>query len=370
MNTPVLIPNTVVKPLQFAEVFLFFNIFSAVGDVCMIDIDTFLDDHLILLKKAFGKRLWFVGLQGSYARGEETESSDIDIVIILDQFTADDIYKYDELLNYLPERKLMCGFISGKNELINWQVSELFQFYYDTKLIIGDLDELLQMLDADAVNYAIKNGACAIYHTCVHNMLYEKSDEVLKALLKSATFIVQAICFKETGKYISKKSILFNSVDKDEQMIVDAFLSIKANAQIDFQAVSELLFNWSAKLIVRDYEYTMCSKAYSDIIGKTVNGIIDRPIGIRHPKHADMIYSVNYGYIPNVIGGDGEEQDVYYLGAKKPVKSFAEKVIAVYHRFNDNEDKWIVADTDHFTDEEILGAIDFQEKYFRGELYR
>ncbi|MDE6111731.1 MAG: inorganic diphosphatase [Eubacterium sp.] len=109
---------------------------------------------------------------------------------------------------------------------------------------------------------------------------------------------------------------------------------------------------------------------YSDIIGKEVSGIIDRPIGSCHPKYPDIIYPVNYGYIPDIFAGDGEEQDVYFLGTNKPVTTFSGKIIAVYHRFDDNEDKWIVANSNDYTNKEILDAIHFQEKYFNCKLYR
>lgn len=109
---------------------------------------------------------------------------------------------------------------------------------------------------------------------------------------------------------------------------------------------------------------------YSEIVGKCVKGVIDRPIGSRHPDYSDIVYTVNYGCIPEISGGDGEPQDVYLLGVSVPVNCFQGKVIAVYHRFDDNEDKWIVADNNDFTEDEILSAINFQEKYFKGRLYR
>ncbi len=109
---------------------------------------------------------------------------------------------------------------------------------------------------------------------------------------------------------------------------------------------------------------------YSDIIGKHVDCKIDRPLGTAHPRHPDLKYEVNYGYVEGVIGGDGAEQDVYILGAEEPLKKFSGTVIAVYHRLNDNEDKWIVAlQGAEFSREEILERIEFQEKFFDGELY-
>ena len=107
------------------------------------------------------------------------------------------------------------------------------------------------------------------------------------------------------------------------------------------------------------------------VIGKTVSGIIDRPIGSRHPNHPEIIYPVYYGYVPGFIAGDGEEQDAYVLGTDQPLRSFKGRVIAVYHRRNDVEDKWIVSlDGSDYSDEEILCAIRFQEQYFDGELIR
>ena len=114
-------------------------------------------------------------------------------------------------------------------------------------------------------------------------------------------------------------------------------------------------------------------KKYSDIIGKTVSGKIDRPLGSRHPRHPEMIYPINYGYVDGVFAGDGAEQDVYVFGTTEPVLEYTGKVIAVYHRLNDVEDKWIVAldgTREDYTDDEILDAIAFQEQYFIGELYR
>ena len=113
------------------------------------------------------------------------------------------------------------------------------------------------------------------------------------------------------------------------------------------------------------------TKDYRSIIGQIVRGKIDRPLGSYHPKSKDLFYPINYGYVDNVIAADGEEQDVYVLGTNEPLQSYEGKVIAVLHRLNDVEDKWIVAlDDKAYSDEEILSAIFFQEQFYMGELYR
>ena len=218
----------------------------------MIDITMWTDGFLKAVNETFGNRVWFVGLQGSYGRGEATDTSDIDVVVILDELSASDIQKYNAMLDALSHRELICGFVSGKDELLNWEPSDLFQFYYDTTPIKGSLNELLAVIDECVVNRAIKIGACNIYHGCVHNMLHEKSEDILKGLYKSASFVVQAIAFKQTGKYIKHQSELRDVVSTDERAIVDTFLNLKNGDAVEFGAMSDTLFSWSKKWISKD----------------------------------------------------------------------------------------------------------------------
>ena len=215
----------------------------------MIEITTWLDGFLKALNENFENRVWFVGLQGSYGRGEATETSDIDVVVMLDELSAKDIQAYNNMLDTLPHRELICGFVSGKKEILNWEPSDLFQFYYDTTPIKGSLDELLSVIDECAVDRAIQIGVCNIYHGCVHNMLHEKSKDILKGLYKSASFVVQAIAFKQTGNYIKHLKDLLGVVSYDEQAIVEAFVNLKNGGMIDFDLMSETLFAWSKKWI-------------------------------------------------------------------------------------------------------------------------
>lgn len=110
---------------------------------------------------------------------------------------------------------------------------------------------------------------------------------------------------------------------------------------------------------------------YPAIIGRHVHGKIDRPIGSHHPHHVEMIYPINYGYVEGTLAEDGAEQDIYLLGVDVPVNEFEGRVIAVYRRYDDVEDKWIVsAYGEDYPDEVILKQIAFQEQYFHGELLR
>jgi len=217
----------------------------------VIDISAWMQGFLQTLNEAFATRVWFVGLQGSYGRGEATQTSDIDVVVILDGLSAADIQKYNAMLDTLPHRELICGFLSGKDELLNWEPSDLFQFYHDTTSIKGSLDELLTVIDDAAVRRAIKIGACNVYHGCVHNMLHEKSDEILYGLYKSASFVVQAIVFVQTGKYIKHQKELLSLAATDEQAVVQTFLNLKNGRAVDFSRASEALLAFAQKWIVQ-----------------------------------------------------------------------------------------------------------------------
>ena len=107
-----------------------------------------------------------------------------------------------------------------------------------------------------------------------------------------------------------------------------------------------------------------------DYIGKNVSIVIDRPLGTTHPKHG-FIYTVNYGYVPNTVSGDGEEIDAYLLGVHDPLDKYAGKCNAVIHRTNDDDDKLIIVpENKQYTDDQINALTEFQERFFKHEILR
>lgn len=101
-------------------------------------------------------------------------------------------------------------------------------------------------------------------------------------------------------------------------------------------------------------------------LGKTVTIGIDRPVGyVHHKGEKTLVYPINYGYIPDVLGGDGEELDVFLLGVDEPVESFTGQIIGIAYRADDVEDKLIMSPEGvEFTAEQIARAVRFQEKYY------
>lgn len=120
----------------------------------------------------------------------------------------------------------------------------------------------------------------------------------------------------------------------------------------------------------RDFiTYTLRKALVKSYLGKTVTIKIDRPIGSVHPKHPDITYPLNYGYIPNVFGGDGEALDVYLLGVNVPVEEYTAQIIGIVHRHNDVEDKLVATPQGFlFNKEKIIQAVQFQEQYFESEI--
>jgi hypothetical protein len=111
--------------------------------------------------------------------------------------------------------------------------------------------------------------------------------------------------------------------------------------------------------------YTLRKALVKSYLGKTVRIVMDRPIGTPHPKHPEILYPINYGYIPEVYGGDGEELDVYLLGVAERVEEYTARIIGIVHRNNDVEDKLVAAPEGmSYTAKEIEDIIHFQEQYY------
>lgn len=215
----------------------------------MIDIVRWIDNYIKALKAAFGDRIWFAGLQGSRNRGEAAEDGDIDMVVILDRLTPRDISAYDDMLDTLERRDLACGFLSGRAEIAHWEPSELFQFCHDTKPIIGSLESVLALVNADAVARAVRIGACGVYHGCVHNMLYEKDEGILCGLFKSASFVVRARAWQRTGCYAGPLNELAGCADERDRPIVEACITLRSGDTPPFISLSETLFHWAGEII-------------------------------------------------------------------------------------------------------------------------
>ena len=216
----------------------------------MFDINVWLDIIIKKLQNEFEQRLLFVGLQGSYNRGEATQNSDIDLVVILDNLSFEDLKRYHSIINSMPDKDKSCGFISGREELQNWSKSDLFQFFYDTKSLIGNLQDLIQAPTIEDATQAVKISSENLYHTSVHSFIHSNNRaEDLKNLYKSTFFILQAKYFNESGKYISTQKQLLemlNGIDRDILNICINRNNINDNEPIELENLYKMLIQWSS----------------------------------------------------------------------------------------------------------------------------
>lgn len=202
------------------------------------------------LKFRFGARLRFVGLQGSRARDEAREDSDIDVVVVLDELHARDLEVYREVLNGLPWRARVCGFVSGWKELLNWDAGELFHFYHDTRPFYGSLEPLRSRIRPAAVEEAVRRDAGGIYHGCVHNMVHARDEGQLRSLYKSAVFVLRARYFCKTGNYLGARRQLRAALQGEDLAILETACALDAGRSVEFAPMSRALFAWAQKLLL------------------------------------------------------------------------------------------------------------------------
>lgn len=187
-----------------------------------MDISIFMESFKDDLLSLFNDNLLFLGIQGSYGRGEAKETSDIDPVIILQQCGKDDILRYRAYIDTLPEKDILCGFISSIDELRAWESADRAQLILDTKPVYRDLAELCPPITGDDIRRAVQQGACAIYHASSHNILHARNWSVLPELYKSTRFTIRMKHYLQTGVYVSAFRELTAVVDEEEKTILEA----------------------------------------------------------------------------------------------------------------------------------------------------
>lgn len=210
-----------------------------------METEAFLEEFVPALQAAFGPRIWFCGLQGSRSRAEQREDSDIDLVVVLEGFTVADIVAYRSMLDGLAHREFACGFLGGRRELEAWDPADLVSLCRDTVPILGSLDSLMDIAGREAAQRAALAGLCALYHGCVHNMIYEQSRRILHGLLKQATFVMRALAFCRTGFWPRTLRELETAASSAESAVLEAFALEQSGVELDFAAASSVLFTWA-----------------------------------------------------------------------------------------------------------------------------
>ena len=222
----------------------------------MVNIEEWLPRWRCAVEEVFGQRIRLLGLQGSYRRGEAVEGSDIDVVLILDKVEMADLKRYRAVLDGLPHREKICGFVGGAEELRHWEPADLFQFREDTQPLSGDLDSLLPPFCPGDVKRAVWTGACGIYHLCGREFLHQNEPEgrtaTLRSLYKSVVFVMQALGMDRTGQYCRRREELRQTLTAEEGLLLVIAEQLKGGTELTEQeeeAAFSRLLQWSGQLI-------------------------------------------------------------------------------------------------------------------------
>ena len=221
----------------------------------MIDAGSWMREAVVLLKKQFGSRLLFVGLQGSQRRGEAREDSDIDILIVLDKLELCDLAAYRETLRALPEGEKAGGFTCGRQELLDWPPFELFQFARDTDAYYGELQPLLPAVTRCDIVTGARAGVSCLYHLAVYTYLSgapETRAEELNGLYKNFFFSMQVVAYLRCGVYAQSKKELLALLSGDEAELLRLSMnqsSYEERRRNDPDSLFRLLLDWSGKVM-------------------------------------------------------------------------------------------------------------------------
>ena len=220
----------------------------------MIDIQNYMSELIGHLKAAFEERLLYVGLQGSYLRGEATEESDMDAMVVLNQMTVRDLDAYRSIIMSLGDYEKSCGFICGRAELAGWNPLEICHVLHTTKDCYGTLSDLVPSYDkADIQNY-IKVSVGNLYHEICHRYIHADEQANRRALpftYKGVFFILQNIYYLKTGVFaMTKKELLTMLLDEDRAVMETAML-LAEGGSYDFDDALETLFCWCGTILKR-----------------------------------------------------------------------------------------------------------------------
>lgn len=213
----------------------------------MFDLDLYIQNLLSRLKASFGERLVYVGLQGSYLRGEAHENSDIDIMAVIDGLTADDLMRYKSILEEIGYYDKSCGFICGKAEMAHWNPLEICHLLHTTKDLYGALAELVPAYSREDERNFIKLSLGNVYHELCHRRIHADKDKNISALpqvYKAVFFIIQDLYYLENDVfYNSKAELIKHLVGKSKAVMLKA-AELQGGAEYDFDSAFELLFSW------------------------------------------------------------------------------------------------------------------------------
>ena len=213
----------------------------------MFRIENYIDSLTQKLKTAFGERLTYIGLQGSYLRGEATADSDIDIMAVIDNLTVEDLKAYQNILVSIGNFGKSCGFICSKNDLRNWNPLEICHLLHTTKDYYGTLKKLVPEYSAEDERNFIKLSLNNLYHELCHRYIHAERDYNISKFpttCKSVFFILQNMHYLNSGDFVMTKHELLDCIQGKDKAVLELSISLQNNSNYDFDKAFRLLFDW------------------------------------------------------------------------------------------------------------------------------
>lgn len=213
----------------------------------MIDVESYIQRLIQLLKVRFGERLLYVGLQGSYLRKEATDASDIDIMIIIDGLDIVDLENYRTAIELLEHFDKSCGFICAKEDIAVWNPMEVFHLLHTTKDYYGKLCGYVPAYTQQDIRNFCKLSVNNLYHEICHRYIHadrEKNIAELPGTYKSVFFILQNLYYLSTGVFVAQKAELLPLLKGQDHAVLKRLLDFQNGIACDFADSFALLFSW------------------------------------------------------------------------------------------------------------------------------
>lgn len=213
----------------------------------MFRIDEYIDELIDTLNDAFGERLVYIGLQGSYLRNEETKNSDIDIMAVIDNLSVEDLKTYQKALVSIGDFDKSCGFICSKADLEHWNPLEICHLLNTTKDYYGELKNLVPAYTIEDERNYVKLSLNNFYHEICHRYVHadmEYNISKLPITCKSVFFIMQHLHYLSSGNFIPTKRELLECIQDEDKTALELSISLQNNIDYDFDKAFSVLFIW------------------------------------------------------------------------------------------------------------------------------
>lgn len=220
----------------------------------MIRIEEYIDGLTDILADAFGERLVYIGLQGSYLRNEATENSDIDIMAVIDDISVEDLDTYRQALVSIGNFDKSCGFICGRADLSHWNPLELCHLLNTTKDYYGELKNLVPAYTMEDERNYVKFSLNNLYHELCHRYIHADREHNISRLpvtCKSVFYIVQHLHYLRTGNFVPTKRELLECVQDEDKAVLELSVSLRNDDGYDFDRAFSLLFRWCQSALAR-----------------------------------------------------------------------------------------------------------------------